>query len=143
MNLHEYQAKEIFARYGIPVPQGALASSPEGARAAAKQIGGEKFVVKAQVHAGGRGKVGGVKLVEGFDAVEEAAKKGLGTPLGSQQTDHKGLQANSGWCETPPPTARELYVSAVVARSRERLVFMASPAGGMDIEEVAEHTPEK
>ena len=143
MNLHEYQAKEIFARYGIPVPQGALASSPEGARAAAKQIGGEKFVVKAQVHAGGRGKVGGVKLVEGFDAVEEAAKKMLGTRLVTKQTDAKGLPVNSVWVEKPSAIARELYVSAVVDRSRERLVFMASPAGGMDIEEVAEHTPEK
>lgn len=143
MNLHEYQAKEIFARYGIPVPQGALAASPEAARAAAKQIGGDKFVVKAQVHAGGRGKVGGVKLVEGYEAVEEAAKKMLGTRLVTKQTDAKGLPVNSVWVEKPSAIARELYVSAVVDRSRERLVFMASPAGGMDIEEVAEHTPEK
>src|SRR5882672_5048396 len=108
MNLHEYQAKEIFARFGIPVPQGALASSPEAARAAAKQIGGSKFVVKGQVHAGGR-----------------------------------GLPVNSVWVEKPSAIARELYVSGLVDRSRERLVFMASAAGGMDIEEVAEHTPEK
>jgi succinyl-CoA synthetase beta subunit len=143
MNLHEYQAKEIFTRYGIPVPQGQLAASPEAARAAAKQLGGDKFVVKAQVHAGGRGKVGGVKLVEGFDAVEEAAKKMLGTRLVTKQTDAAGLPINTVYVEKPSNIARELYVSAVVDRSSERIVFMASPAGGMDIEEVAEHTPEK
>jgi succinyl-CoA synthetase beta subunit len=143
MNLHEYQAKEIFARYGIAVPQGQLASSPEAARAAAKQLGGEKFVVKAQVHAGGRGKAGGVKLVEGFDAVEDAAKKMLGTMLVTKQTDAAGLPVHSVWIEKPSNIARELYVSAVVDRSSERIVFMASAAGGMDIEEVAEHTPEK
>jgi succinyl-CoA synthetase beta subunit len=143
MNLHEYQAKEIFARYGIAVPQGALAASPEAARAAAKQLGGDKFVVKAQVHAGGRGKAGGVKLVEGFDAVEEAAKKMLGQKLVTKQTGAAGLPINSVWVEKPSSIARELYVSALVDRSRERIVFMASAAGGMDIEEVAEHTPEK
>ena len=143
MNLHEYQAKELFARYGIPVPQGALASSPEGARAAAKQIGGERVVVKAQVHAGARGKAGGVKLVEGGDAVEEAAKKMLGTRLVTKQTDARGLPVNSVWVERPSNIARELYLSGVIDRSQERLVFMASAAGGMDIEEVAAHTPEK
>jgi len=143
MNLHEYQAKEIFARYGIPVPAGALAASPEAARAAAKQIGGDKFVVKAQVHAGGRGKAGGVKLVEGFDAVEEAAKKMLGTRLITKQTGPAGLPVNCVWVEKPSQIARELYVSALVDRSRERLVFMASAAGGMDIEEVAATTPDK
>ncbi|MBI2383585.1 MAG: ADP-forming succinate--CoA ligase subunit beta [Gammaproteobacteria bacterium] len=143
MNLHEYQAKEIFARYGIPVPQGQLASSPEAARAAAKQVGGEKFVVKAQVHAGGRGKAGGVKLVAGFDAVEEAAKKMLGTRLVTKQTGAVGLPVNSVWVEKPSGIARELYVSGLIDRSKERIVFMASAAGGMDIEEVAAHTPEK
>ncbi|MEK6806357.1 MAG: ADP-forming succinate--CoA ligase subunit beta [Pseudomonadota bacterium] len=143
MNLHEYQAKELFTRYGIPVPQGALAASPEAARAAAKTLGGEKFVVKAQVHAGGRGKAGGVKLVTGFDAVEEAAKKMLGQRLVTKQTDAAGLPINSVWVEKPSNIARELYVSAVIDRTRERVVFMASAAGGMDIEEVAEHTPEK
>jgi succinyl-CoA synthetase beta subunit len=143
MNLHEYQAKEIFTRYGIPVPQGQLAEGPEAARAAAKQLGGEKFVVKAQVHAGGRGKAGGVKLVEGYDAVEEAAKKMLGHRLVTKQTGAEGLPINSVWVEKPSAIARELYVSALVDRSRERIVFMASAAGGMDIEEVAAHTPEK
>jgi succinyl-CoA synthetase beta subunit len=143
MNLHEYQAKEIFTRYGISVPQGALAASPEAARAAAKQLGGEKFVVKAQVHAGGRGKAGGVKLVAGFDAVEEAAKKMLGQKLVTKQTGAVGLPINSVWVEKPSNIARELYVSALVDRTQERIVFMASAAGGMDIEEVAEHTPDK
>jgi succinyl-CoA synthetase beta subunit len=143
MNLHEYQAKEIFSRYGIAVPQGQLAESPEAARAAAKQVGGDRFVVKAQVHAGGRGKAGGVKLVEGFEAVEEAAKKMLGTRLITKQTGAEGLPVNSVWIEKPSAITRELYVSALVDRSRERIVFMASAAGGMDIEEVAAHTPEK
>jgi succinyl-CoA synthetase beta subunit len=143
MNLHEYQAKALFARYGIAVPEGRLATSAEQARAMAKEIGGEKFVVKAQVHAGGRGKVGGVKLVEGFDAVEEAARKMIGTRLVTKQTDAKGLPVNSVWVEKPSAIARELYVSALVDRSLERIIFMASPEGGMDIEEVAEKHPEK
>ncbi|GAC1633780.1 MAG: ADP-forming succinate--CoA ligase subunit beta [Nevskia sp.] len=143
MNLHEYQAKEIFARYGIPVPQGGLATSPEQARAVAKQLGTEKVVVKAQVHAGGRGKVGGVKLVAGADAAEEAAKGMLGRMLVTKQTDAKGLPINAVWVEKPSNIVRELYVSALVDRTSERVTLMASAAGGMDIEEVAEHTPEK
>ena len=143
MNLHEYQAKEVFARYGIPVPQGGLATSPEQARAVAKQLGTEKVVVKAQVHAGGRGKAGGVKLVSGADAAEEAAKALLGKHLVTKQTDAKGLPINTVWVEKPSNIARELYVSALVDRSTEKVVVMASAAGGMDIEEVAEHTPEK
>jgi succinyl-CoA synthetase beta subunit len=143
MNLHEYQAKEIFARYGIAVPQGQLASSPEQARAAAKQLGGDKFVVKAQVHAGGRGKAGGVKLVSGFDEVEQAAKGMLGRHLVTKQTGAQGLPINTVWVEKPSGIARELYVSALVDRSQERIVVMASAEGGMDIEEVAEHSPEK
>jgi succinyl-CoA synthetase beta subunit len=140
MNLHEYQAKEIFARYGIPVPEGRLAESPESARQAAKTLGG-KVVVKAQVHAGGRGKAGGVKLVDNADAAEEAAKKMLGTRLVTKQTGPEGMPVNSVWVEKPSNIERELYVSGLVDRSRERLVFMASAAGGMDIEEVAAHTP--
>lgn len=143
MNLHEYQAKEIFARYGILVPQGSLATSPEQARAAAKALGGDRFVVKAQVHAGGRGKAGGVKLVQGVDAVEEAAKGMIGQRLVTKQTGAEGLPINSVWVEKPSNIARELYVSALVDRTREQIVFMASAEGGMDIEEVAEHHPEK
>ncbi|TAM26337.1 MAG: succinate--CoA ligase subunit beta, partial [Nevskiaceae bacterium] len=111
MNLHEYQAKALFARYGIAVPEGRLATSAEQARAMAKELGGDKFVVKAQVHAGGRGKAGGVKLVEGFDAVEETARKMIGTRLVTKQTDAKGLPVNSVWVEKPSAIARELYVS--------------------------------
>ena len=143
MNLHEYQAKELFTRYGIAVPQGILASSPEAARAAAKQLGTEKVVVKAQVHAGARGKAGGVKLVSGPDAAEEAAKGMLGKNLVTIQTDAKGLPVNSVYVEKPSNIARELYLSALVDRTQEKIVFMASPDGGMDIEKVAHDTPER
>ena len=142
MNLHEYQAKEIFARHGIPVPEGQLAKSPEAARAAAKALGG-RVVVKAQIHAGGRGKAGGVKLVNDADAAEEAAKKMLGTRLVTKQTAADGAPVNSVWVEKPSNIDRELYLSGVIDRTTERLVFMASAAGGMDIEEVAAHHPEK
>ena len=143
MNLHEYQAKALFARYGIPVPEGILAESPEAARAAAKQLGTEKVVVKAQVHAGARGKAGGVKLVSGPDAAEEAAKGMLGKNLVTIQTDAKGLPVNSVYVEKPSNIARELYLSALVDRTQEKIVFMASPDGGMDIEKVAHDTPER
>ena len=143
MNLHEYQAKDIFERYGIPVPAGRIADSVDGARQAAKQLGGDRFVVKAQVHAGGRGKSGGVKLVDGVDAAEEAAKGMLGKRLVTKQTDALGLPIQSVWIEEPSGIERELYLSALIDRSSERLVFMASPDGGMDIEEVAEKTPER
>ena len=143
MNLHEYQAKALFARYGIPVPEGILAESPEAARAAAKQLGTEKVVVKAQVHAGARGKAGGVKLVSGPDAAEEAAKGMLGKNLVTIQTDAKGLPVNSVYVEKPSNIARELYLSALIDRTQEKIVFMASSDGGMDIEEVAHNTPER
>ncbi|MGH8444094.1 MAG: ATP-grasp domain-containing protein, partial [Solimonas sp.] len=120
MNLHEYQAKELFARYGIPVPQGQLASSPEQARAAAKALGTDKVVVKAQIHAGARGKAGGVKLVDGPDAAEEAAKAMLGKNLVTIQTDAKGLPVNSVYVEKPSNIARELYLSALVDRTQEK-----------------------
>jgi len=142
MNLHEYQAKELFSRYGIPVPEGRLADTPEAARQAAKDLG-NRVVVKAQVHAGGRGKVGGVKLVNDADAAADAAKGMLGQKLVTKQTGAAGLPINSVWVEKPSNIARELYVSAVVDRSTETIVFMCSPAGGMDIEDVAEETPEK
>ena len=142
MNLHEYQAKELSSRYGIPVPEGRLADTPEAARQAAKDLG-NRVVVKAQVHAGGRGKVGGVKLVNDADAAADAAKGMLGQKLVTKQTGAAGLPINSVWVEKPSNIARELYVSAVVDRSTETIVFMCSPAGGMDIEDVAEETPEK
>jgi succinyl-CoA synthetase beta subunit len=143
MNLHEWQAKEIFARYGIPVPQGMLASSPDDAARAGDALCGGRWVVQAQVHAGGRGKAGGVKLVDSTAAVAEAAKGMLGGRLKTKQTGPQGLPINSVWIEQPSAIARELYLSVLVDRASERVLFMASAAGGMDIEEVAEKHPEQ
>ena len=142
MNLHEYQAKELFERYGIPVPKGKLADQPNAVRQAAKDLGG-RVVVKAQVHAGGRGKAGGVKLVDDPDAAADAAGAMLGERLVTKQTGPEGLPIGSVWVEEPSDIARELYLSALVDRGTERIVFMASPDGGMDIEEVAASTPER
>ncbi|MES1993677.1 MAG: ADP-forming succinate--CoA ligase subunit beta [Pseudomonadota bacterium] len=143
MNLHEYQAKVLFAEFGIPVPEGRPATDPEGARAAAEALGGGRWVVKAQVHAGGRGKGGGVKLVESPQAASEAAAAMLGMQLVTHQTDAKGLPVHTVLVEKAGSIARELYVSLLTDRASESVVFMASAAGGMDIEEVAASTPEK
>ena len=143
MNLHEYQAKDLFARFGIPVPAGELASSIDEARQKAKSLGGNRWVVKAQVHAGARGKAGGVKLVDSIEAVEEAADAMLGTRLVTIQTGPEGLPVNSIYVETPQPIARELYLSMLVDRANERVAIIASPDGGMSIEEVAEENPER
>jgi len=143
MNLHEWQAKEVFARYGIPVPQGMLASSPDEAAKAAAALGGKRWVVKAQVHAGGRGKAGGVKLVDSTAAVADAAKGMLGNRLKTKQTGPQGLPINSVWVEQPSAIERELYLSVLVDRASERVLFMASAAGGMDIEEVAAREPQR
>ena len=143
MNLHEYQAKGLFAEYGIPVPTGHVASSPEDAVEAAKKLGGERWVVKAQVHAGGRGKAGGVKLVDSLDEVREAAAGMLSQRLVTKQTDAQGLPISQVLVEEPSAIETELYLSVLVDRGTDRIVVMASPEGGMDIEEVAEKTPEK
>jgi len=143
MNLHEYQAKQLFAEYGIPVSRGIPARSAEDAAKAAEEIGGSSWVVKAQVHAGGRGKAGGVKLTDSPDKVREAAAKMLGQTLVTHQTGPEGLPINIVYVETGSAIERELYLSLLVDRSRERIVVMASAAGGMDIEEVAAKTPEK
>ena len=143
MNLHEYQAKQLFSEYGIPILPGKVASSVEEATANARALGGTAWLVKAQVHAGGRGKAGGVKLVTGPDAAEEAAKGMLGKNLVTIQTDAKGLPVNSVYVEKPSNIARELYLSALIDRTQEKIVFMASSDGGMDIEEVAHNTPER
>jgi succinyl-CoA synthetase beta subunit len=143
MNLHEYQSKELFAQYAIPIPKGQVADSPEAAMAAAKALGGSLWVVKAQVHAGGRGKAGGVKVVKDLDAVRAAAKSMLGTRLATHQTGPEGLPVNQVYVEVGSRIAREIYLSLVLNRDAGRLAFVASAAGGMDIEEVAEHTPEK
>ncbi len=143
MNLHEYQAKQLFAAYGIPVPSGRPAASPAEAVAAAQALGGAPWVVKAQVHAGGRGKAGGVRLVKTLNEVQQAAEALLGQHLVTHQTGPEGLPVNMLLIEAGSDIARELYLSVLVDRSRERVVFMASAAGGMEIEEVAARTPEK
>jgi len=143
MNLHEYQAKQLFAEFGIPVPEGRPAVTPEAASAAAQALGGGRWVVKAQVHAGGRGKAGGVKLVESPEAAAVAAQGMLGTRIVTHQTDAKGLPVQTVLVEKAGSIARELYVSLLTDRATESVVFMASAAGGMDIEEVAATTPEK
>ena len=143
MNLHEYQSKALFNEYGIPVPEGRVAASPAEARAAAVALGGELWVVKAQVHAGGRGKAGGVQLARSFDEVEAHAEKLLGTRLVTHQSGPEGLPIDKVYVESGSSIARELYLSLVVDRAAERIAIMASAAGGMDIEEVAASTPEK
>jgi succinyl-CoA synthetase beta subunit len=143
MNLHEYQAKQLFAEYGIPVSRGIPARTAEDAAKAAEEIGGASWVVKAQVHAGGRGKAGGVKVVDSPAKVREAASKMLGERLVTHQTGPEGLPISIVYVEAGSSIERELYLSLLVDRSRERIVVMASAAGGMDIEEVAAKTPEK
>jgi len=143
MNLHEYQGKQLFAQYGLPVTTGIVASTPAEARAAAEKIGGDVYVVKAQVHAGGRGKAGGVKLVKSLDEVEQFAEKMLGTRLVTFQTDANGQPVNQILVDLPVDIADELYLGAVVDRATRKVVFMASTEGGVNIEDVAHETPEK
>lgn len=143
MNLHEYQGKQLFREYGLPVSEGIAAETAAEAAAAASEIGGDKWVVKAQVHAGGRGKAGGVKLVDSKEEIEEFAKKWLGNRLVTYQTDEKGQPVSRILVESCTDIANELYLGAVVDRSSRRIVFMASTEGGVEIEKVAEETPEK
>jgi succinyl-CoA synthetase beta subunit len=143
MNLHEYQAKQLFARYAVPVTQGEVANTPAEAEAAAGRLGGELWVVKAQVHAGGRGKAGGVKLARSRQEVRAAAEAMLGQRLVTKQTVAEGLPINQVFVESGSDIERELYLSMVVDRGAERIAFIASAAGGMDIEEVAANTPEQ
>jgi len=143
MNLHEYQSKALFAEYGIPVPFGQVATTPAEAKNAAAALGGNLWVVKAQVHAGGRGKAGGVKLAKTLEEVEQYAKGMLGKRLVTHQSGPEGLPVDYVYVEGGSAIARELYLSLVVDRSSERIAVMASAAGGMDIEEVAHKTPEK
>jgi len=143
MNLHEYQGKQLFAQYGLPVSKGIAAATVEEAVAAADQIGGDMFVVKAQVHAGGRGKAGGVKLVKSKEEIAAFADKWLGKNLVTYQTDEKGQPVSRILVETCTDIAKELYLGAVVDRSSRRIVFMASTEGGVEIEKVAHDTPEK
>ena len=143
MNLHEYQAKNLFAEYGIPVPQGEVVTSIAEARGVGGKLGGDGWVVKAQVHAGGRGKGGGVKLVSSLPALEDAVHGLLGGHLVTHQTGPSGLPVDKLLVELPCDIEKELYLGALIDRSRNRLVFMASGMGGMDIEAVAATDPEK
>ncbi len=143
MNIHEYQAKELFASFGIPVPQGGLAQTPEQAVEAAKALPGPVWVVKAQVHAGGRGKAGGVKVCRSLEEVREAAKAILGMTLVTKQTGPQGKIVHKVWVEQGTQIASELYLAVVLDRAAGVLTIMASPSGGMDIETVAAATPDK
>lgn len=143
MNLHEYQAKALFASYGMPVPNNVIASTPAEAKAGAEKLSTEKVVVKAQVHAGGRGKAGGVKLVHTPAEAQEFAESLLGTNLVTIQTDAKGQPINTVLIEETSNIESELYLGMVIDRASQRVVIMASTEGGMDIEQVAHDTPEK
>ena len=143
MNLHEYQAKQLYADYGIAAPRGEVANTPKAAQAAAGRIPGTRWVVKAQVHAGGRGKAGGVKLVDSPEAVAQAAEGMLGKNLVTYQTTAEGQPVHSVLVEEVSQIARELYLGAVIDRASQRVVFMASTEGGVEIEKVAAETPEK
>jgi len=142
MHLHEYQAKQLFSDYGIPVPKGGVLESPDGAAKLADSLGGSAWVVKAQVYAGGRGKGGGVKLVEDAQALDEAVRGLLGSRLVTPQTDAAGLPVNSVLVEQTVPIAREIYLGMLVDRSQERITLMASKSGGMNIEAVAASDPD-
>lgn len=143
MNLHEYQAKKLFASYGLPVPQGEVAYNVDDALQVVTQLSTPRWVVKAQVHAGGRGKAGGVKLVSTKEELSEFVQSLLGTRLVTYQTDAHGQPVHSVLVEETSDIARELYLGAVVDRASRRIVFMASTEGGVEIEKVAEETPEK
>jgi succinyl-CoA synthetase beta subunit len=143
MNLHEYQGKQLFAEYGLPVSKGYAVETPHEAMEAADLIGGDKWVVKAQVHAGGRGKAGGVKLVTSKDEIGDFVTRWMGKNLVTYQTDANGQPVSKILVESCTDIADELYLGAVVDRSSRRIVFMASTEGGVEIEKVAEETPEK
>lgn len=143
MNLHEYQGKQLFSEYGLPIPLGKAVSTVEEALAAAEELGGNAWMVKAQVHAGGRGKAGGVKYVTSKEAVATESKRLLGTRLVTFQTDEHGQPVNQVLIAQPCDIKRELYLGAVLDRSSRRVVIMASTEGGVEIEKVAEETPEK
>lgn len=143
MNIHEYQAKGLLSRFGVNVPRGRVAYTPAEAENAARELGGSVFVVKAQIHAGGRGKGGGVKVVKSVEEVREEAKRMLGMTLVTKQTGPKGKVVNRIYVEEGCRIARELYLGMVIDRATCRVTLMASTEGGMEIEEVAARTPEK
>jgi succinyl-CoA synthetase beta subunit/malate-CoA ligase subunit beta len=143
VNIHEYQAKELLKSYGVPVPQGAVAFSDSQAVAAAEQIGGERWVVKAQIHAGGRGKAGGVKVVSSLDEVRHHADELLGKRLVTHQTGPEGSLVQRLWIEQASQIHKEYYLGFVIDRGTQRITMIASSEGGMDIEEVNSQFPEK
>ena len=143
MNLHEYQAKELFAKAGLPVSRGIAVGTAAEAVAAARELGGERWVCKAQVHAGGRGKAGGVRLAESLDAVRAFADEWVGRRLVTVQTDAAGQPVSKIYVEACADIAQELYLGMVIDRAARRVVVMASAEGGVEIEQVAERTPEK
>ena len=143
MNLHEYQAKQLFAEYELPVSKGIAVDTADEAVSAAKELGGDRWVIKAQVHAGGRGKAGGVKLVSSDDEIRDFANEHIGTNLVTFQTDEKGQRVSKIYVEECTDIDRELYLGAVIDRASRRIIFMASTEGGVEIEKVAEETPDK
>src|SRR5215472_1275371 len=143
MYIHEYQAKGVLREFGVPVPRGIPAFSVDEAVKAAGEMGGPVWVVKAQIHAGGRGKAGGVKVVKSVDDVQREAQRLLGATLVTHQTGPKGKQVNRLYIEEGSAIEKEFYLSALVDRATSRVAFVVSTAGGMDIEEVAHNTPEK
>ena len=143
MNIHEYQAKAVLAEFGVPVPRGAPAFTPDEAVKAANELGGPVWVVKAQIHAGGRGKAGGVKVVKSIDEVRAQAQRLLGSVLVTHQTGPHGKQVNRLYIEDGSLIDREFYLSALVDRETARIAFVVSTEGGMDIEEVAKSHPER
>ena len=143
MNIHEYQAKAVLREFGVPVPRGQAAFSVEEAVKAAKDLGAPVVVVKAQIHAGGRGKAGGVKVVKSTEDVRKEAERLLGSVLVTHQTGPHGKQVNRLYIEEGSAIDREFYLSALVDRETSRIAFVVSTAGGMDIEEVARTHPEQ
>lgn len=142
MNLHEHQAKQLFSQYGLPINRGIACHSIEEIEQALSQLSGDIFAVKCQIHAGGRGKAGGVKLVKNAEQACQFAEQWLGKRMVTFQTDSKGLPVNTIYVEETCEIERELYLGAVIDRSSQKVVFMASSAGGMEIEEIAKNTPE-
>src|SRR3954452_13155930 len=143
MNIHEYQAKAVLAKFGVPVPRGFPAMSVAEATKAAQDLGGPVWVVKAQIHAGGRGKAGGVKVVKSIEEVEKESARILGSTLVTHQTGPKGKQVNRLYIEEGSAIEKEFYLSMLVDRESSRVAIVASTEGGMDIEKVAHDTPEK
>src|SRR5690349_12225395 len=143
MNIHEYQGKAVLREFGAPVPRGIPAFSPEEAVKAANELGGSLWVVKAQIHAGGRGKAGGVKVVKSIDDVKNETKRMLGSTLVTHQTGPAGKEVGRVYIEEGAAIAKEFYLSLLVDRETSRVAFVVSTEGGMDIEKVAHDTPEK